>query len=289
MANLTSVSVSPSSPFILTGTTQQFTATAHYSDQPDIDITTNPLTTWASATTSVAIINSVGLATAQSISGSSIISASFGGFDGYSTLIVGIANYIKILEQLVEGVKVTETVETADHNPIAQMTVPVLSMVAGGVTFKNGASNAGGPIGYTVASGHPGDFTKLYMAEQAQTIGQWVQLNSSQRATTVFNTTQRDLGVVKSIAVVDGYDGYDGYQLAFSGSPVLVQIAGEAYVSTTDNTIVIGSYLGPDINGKIKAIPFDPEEPTPILGFALEAHGQTYDNMVLMRIQICGE
>lgn len=283
MATLTSVTVTPANPFVLATQTQQFTATAHFSDAPDADVTTDPTTVWSSATLSVATISIIGLATALTISGSTVITASYGGFDGTAILRVGLANYSRIFEQLVEDVKVTETLLNAPHDPISKMSSSILSMFAGGVTLQNVTGTSGGPIGYTIAIGHPGDFTKSYICAQQQSIGQWAQLNSSGLATTTFGS-QKNLGVVSSISVDSS-----GTQLSAGGNPVFVQIAGEAYVSTTDVTIVLGSFLGPDITGKVKAIPFNPASPTPILGYALENFSQTYTNMVLMRIQICGE
>ncbi len=67
---LVSIAVTPASPSIANGLTQQFTATGTYSDGSTGDITAN--VTWASATTSVATIASGGLATGVGVGTSNI-------------------------------------------------------------------------------------------------------------------------------------------------------------------------------------------------------------------------
>src|SRR5262249_32166178 len=59
--NLVSIAVTPASPSITAGATQQFTATGTYQDTSTANITGS--VTWNSATPSVATINSSGLAT----------------------------------------------------------------------------------------------------------------------------------------------------------------------------------------------------------------------------------
>ncbi len=288
MATLTSITIDPSNPFKLVNTTQAFTATAHFSDADDADITQEPTASWASSEETIATITTSGtkgIATTLTLSGSTIISVTYGDITATTILKVGLANYTRMIEQTVEGIKVGETSETAPHNPLSKLAVPYISMLTGGVTFVNLTGVSGDPIGYTTVSGHPGDFSKLYISNELQDIGYWVQLNEDGYATTAFDSSYRNLGVVSSICL-----DADDNQLAEGGNPVLVQIAGDAYVQAT-GPINSGDFLGPDDSndGKVKMITFDPESPTPILGFALEAYEATYSGMVLMRIQICGE
>lgn len=289
MANLTSITISPANPYILVSTTQAFIATAHFSDAPDATITTDPTTLWASSDTSVATISNSGMtkgtATALTISGSSVISATYGGKVGTTILRVGLANYTRIVEKTVEDVRIGETVLNAAHNPILRLSVPNISMFTGGVTFINTDGYAGGPpIGWTTVSGHPGNFTRLYITNEADQDGYWVQLNNTNNyVTTSFNVNQRNVGVVSSTPV-----DVSGNPLASGGTPVLVQIAGEAYVAAT-GPINAGDFLGPDTNGKVKMVTFNPAAPTPILGYALENFAASFAGKVLMRIQICGE
>lgn len=289
MATLTSITITPSNPFILVSNSQLFTLTAHFSDAPDDPtVGTSVSTNWSSSDIAVATITNThdafaGVATAQTISGSTIITATYGGKTATTILKVGLANYSRIVEPTVEGVKVSETIINAAHNPISRLSAPIISMFTGGVAFTNANAVSGGPIGYTVVSGHPDNFTQLYIANEQQQVGQWVQLNSSSYATIAFNVNQKNLGVVSSVSLDSG-----GNQLTAGGNPVLVQITGEAYVQATA-PINAGDFLGPDVSGKVKTVPFDPGMPTPILGFALENYSATFSGMVRMRIQICGE
>jgi hypothetical protein len=73
---LKSIAVTPTSPAIVKGDTQQFTATGTYSDGSTKNITTS--VTWASGTTSVATISAGGLATGAGV-GMSNITASLSG------------------------------------------------------------------------------------------------------------------------------------------------------------------------------------------------------------------
>ena len=74
----TSVTVLPASVSLGIGGTQQFTATATFSGQPNLDVTASA--TWSSGNPSVVSVNSTGLATVLAASDTAIpITASFGG------------------------------------------------------------------------------------------------------------------------------------------------------------------------------------------------------------------
>src|SRR5216684_8969136 len=82
---MTSVQVSPSTISIGVGSNQQFTATAHYSDSTSKDITSSAQ--WISSDSSVASINSSGMA-AGSNSGTVTITAKSGTQQSSATLKV---------------------------------------------------------------------------------------------------------------------------------------------------------------------------------------------------------
>ncbi len=84
-ATLQSIAVTPANPSIVKGQTEQFTATGTYSDNSTQNLTNS--VTWASATTSVATINSTGLATSVGV-GTSNISATMGSIVGSTVLTV---------------------------------------------------------------------------------------------------------------------------------------------------------------------------------------------------------
>lgn len=299
MPTLTSVIVSPSNPFILTKSgqnTQQFTATAHFSDAAPADITNDGSIAWDVGTTSV-LSNSVasvsntsptkGLVTANTISGSTNIRATYGGITGVAILRVGLSNYTRIYEQLVEPTKISSIPNFNAHNPVSKLTVPNFSLMTGGVTFINstGVVNTT-PVGWTTVSGHPDAFATQYIAFEQQFDGYWTGLRTDGYATTNLSTIVKNLGVVTSICV----DG-SGNAFTHGGYPVLIQQSGEPYVYTQDATITAGDFLGPNtaVIGAIMKVSYNPASPTPIIGFALENYSATYQNMVKIRIQICGE
>jgi hypothetical protein len=84
-APLISIAVTPANPSVSSGSTQQFQAVGTYSDSTTQDITGQ--VTWTSADSTVAIINSAGLATANN-AGSSLITATQGSISGNTTLSV---------------------------------------------------------------------------------------------------------------------------------------------------------------------------------------------------------
>src|SRR5438874_4956331 len=92
-AALVSIAVTPASPSIPKGTTQQFTATGTYSDGSTQDLTGSA--TWVSANTAVATITAGGLATGAA-QGTSQISASSAGLTGITTLTVAPATPVSI-------------------------------------------------------------------------------------------------------------------------------------------------------------------------------------------------
>lgn len=86
-----SIAVTPISPSILVTTTQQMTAIATFQDGSTLDVTSNPLTVWASAMPSVATINAAGLLTGASV-GTSMVTAAFGGVTSGNDLVTIIGN-----------------------------------------------------------------------------------------------------------------------------------------------------------------------------------------------------
>lgn len=82
---LTSVSVSPTSANVETGSTQQFSATAQYSDGSTANVSSTA--TWAVGNPSIASISSTGLVTGKG-SGTTTVSASLGGMLASANLVV---------------------------------------------------------------------------------------------------------------------------------------------------------------------------------------------------------
>ncbi|MDR3491540.1 MAG: Ig-like domain-containing protein [Gammaproteobacteria bacterium] len=88
-ATLTSITITPTSPSVANGNTEQFTATGIFSDNSNQDLTSQ--VTWSSSNTAVATISNVsgqnGIATTKSL-GSTTITATFGAISGSTTLHV---------------------------------------------------------------------------------------------------------------------------------------------------------------------------------------------------------
>ena len=82
---LQSIAVTPVTPSVVVGATQQFTATGTFSDATVQDLTSSA--TWSSGTTSVATISGAGLA-AGVAAGSSLMTAKSGSISGSTTLTV---------------------------------------------------------------------------------------------------------------------------------------------------------------------------------------------------------
>jgi len=90
---LVSIAVTPATPSIPKGSTQQFTATGTYTDASTLDVTAS--VTWASSNTAAATISAAGLATGVA-QGSSQVSATLSGVTGSTTLTIGPAALVSI-------------------------------------------------------------------------------------------------------------------------------------------------------------------------------------------------
>ena len=90
---LTSIAVTPAVPSVTVDTTQQFVATGTFSDGSAQDLTGR--VTWTSSNTSVASINSTGMATTV-VTGTATISASLGAIAGSTGLTVTAATLTSI-------------------------------------------------------------------------------------------------------------------------------------------------------------------------------------------------
>ncbi len=85
-AALESIAVTPANPSVVTGQTQQFTATGTFSDGTTRNLP-NPLVTWVSSTPAVATINANGLARTWAV-GTTTISAAVGGISASTVMNV---------------------------------------------------------------------------------------------------------------------------------------------------------------------------------------------------------
>lgn len=84
-ATMQSISVGPTTPIITNGASQQFTATAHFSDNSTQDLTSN--VTWSSSATNIATVGSDGMAHSVA-AGTAMITATKGSLSGNTLLTV---------------------------------------------------------------------------------------------------------------------------------------------------------------------------------------------------------
>ena len=91
-AHLTSIEVSPATPSIALGTTQQFTAVGNFDDGSTQLLTS---VTWAASLVSISTIDAAGLATAVG-TGTTTISATSGSVTGTATLTVSTATLVSL-------------------------------------------------------------------------------------------------------------------------------------------------------------------------------------------------
>jgi hypothetical protein len=147
---LASISVAPASPTIVTGATQQFTATGHYANSTTQDLTTSA--TWSSSNTGVATIanasGSQGLATAKGVGPTAITAASGGVTSAPATLTVAQAN---TTTTLLSGKNPATDVDSITFTATVAAVSPGAGTLTGTITFKDGATTLGSPV--TLTSG----------------------------------------------------------------------------------------------------------------------------------------
>ena len=145
---LTSISVTPASPTIAPGATQQFTATGHYANSTTQDLTTSA--TWSSSNTGVATISnatgSQGLVTAKGVGTTTITAASGGVTSAAVTLTVTQAN---TTTTLLSDKNPATDVDSITFTATVAAVPPGAGTPTGTITFKDGATTLGNPVTMT--------------------------------------------------------------------------------------------------------------------------------------------
>ncbi len=234
---LTSIAVTPSSPSVSVGSTQQFTATGTYSDSSTQNITSS--VTWTSSASSVATISTSGLATVAS-TGSSIIRAALGSVSG-STGLTGVPQTAKYVTFTAgdSGSSVSSTtylnnVQTGDliiifshwdnqavtgtaSDSLGNVYTPVSGPITVGTTGRFQAWYAknvqGGAIGFTVT--YSGRTTSLSVIDVAEYAGLDKTAPLDTYATAVGSGTTASIGPTPTSSsapdTLVGLFGFDGY------------------------------------------------------------------------------
>jgi hypothetical protein len=172
---LKSIAVTPASPSIVKGATQQFTATGTYSDGSTQNITTS--VTWTSGTTSVATINSGGLATGVAAGTSNITASQSGVTSPADVLTVTVATSSSAtysgLDTTTQGTWTNkygangQLIANDINNPATYATVSL----SGDTAYTwSGASAANCPRALQVSSGSANCIASTYYAATSFTI-----------------------------------------------------------------------------------------------------------------------
>jgi uncharacterized protein YjdB len=177
---LVSIAVTPASPSIIKGSTQQFAATGTYSDNSTQDLTSS--VTWSSGTTTVATISAAGLASGAGV-GTSAIKATSGTVFGSTVLTVTAPSLQSITvspatASVAKGATQQFTAtghfsDTSTQNLTATVTWSSSSTTIATVSNSSGTQGlatgvaAGGPITITAAQGTIKGTTQLTVTAPA--------------------------------------------------------------------------------------------------------------------------
>jgi uncharacterized protein YjdB len=162
-ATLSSITVTPASASIAKGTTQQFTATGHYTDNSTQNLTGSVI--WSSSATATAAINTAGVATGVAVGGPVTITATSGSIAGTASLTVTSPTLLSIAVTPVSATIAKGTTQqytatgTYTDNSTQNLTGSVIwSSSASGIATITTAGvatgvTAGGPVSITATSG----------------------------------------------------------------------------------------------------------------------------------------
>jgi len=227
-AELTALTLSPQTPTIYAGETQQFTATGTMTDGTSQDFTTR--VTWTSFSTAVATINAAGLASALA-AGTSTIGASFSFVASATGQNVTVsASTTLTVKQLVAlvltsptttltvGDSTSVTVTSSDPAPAGGLVITLTASGIGSASFPSAASIAAGGTSTTfvLTASAAGDLTLT--AAAFERLPGSIAFNIQPRLQ--INTVTPASGAVESLVTLAG-TGFDpspaNNQVAFRG------------------------------------------------------------------------
>jgi hypothetical protein len=246
-AALVSIAVTPASPSIVKGATQQFTATGTYSDSSTQNLTSTA--TWSSATVSVATINAAGLATGVAAGTSNITATNSTGnvTSNAATLTVNTPGQL------------TSNPLSLNFNNVSVGSSSTLSVTltnSGGsaVTISNvsiagpGFGASGVPTGTTLNTGQSATLNATFTPAASGSVAGSVTLtsNAANSPTTIALSGTAVQPIQHSVALswvasTSTVSGYNIYQGTVSGGPYAkLTSALDASTSYTDSTVQSG-------------------------------------------------
>ncbi len=144
--SVTAVSITPESPSICPGQSQQFTATATFNDGSTQDITSSAA--WTSSKTAIATVNSGGLAASSISTGSTTISASYSGVSNSAPLSVVLGQQFTYVFAVFPPVSGSNNTHFMDH-VINQPSIDGVTVISNWTKAETGTPgpNTCSPVG----------------------------------------------------------------------------------------------------------------------------------------------
>jgi Bacterial Ig-like domain (group 3)/Bacterial Ig-like domain (group 2)/MBG domain len=241
-STLTSIAVTPKTPSIAAGATEPFTATGTYSDESTQNVTTQAA--WTSSATTVAGINSAGVASGL-CAGSTTVSASMSGETNGTTLTVtGKGATTTVVSSGVnpssagQSVSFTATVTAACGTPTGTVQFAVDgSSYGSAVTLNNGTASISDALGsgsHTVAAVYSGSTT--FGTSTSSTFTQTVNSGSKSNPT---------LTVTNSPVTYDGSPQAAQVSASVAGTVSNVLYSGSSTVPSAPGTYAITANFAP--------------------------------------------
>lgn len=220
-----SIAVTPSSPSIVAGNTQQFTATATFQDGSTLDVTNNALTVWTSGTPATGTISSTGLFTAVAL-GTTAVTAAFGGVtssvDTVTVISGAIPTSITFSPGTVQLRKGQAQQLTATGHLVGGGTVDITGL---GSTSWSSSNSSIVSVGDLVAGGTPGLLGYASSGVVAITVHYLGVVASMQVVAVLPSTDENEHHPFPGI--LRGLWDYQGGQIVWTGDRVLVARKGD--------------------------------------------------------------
>jgi acetyl esterase/lipase len=252
---LAAIAVTPAIPAVPLGLTQQLSATGRYSDGSSHDIT--GVVSWSSSSTSVAAVNSQGLATSASV-GTATITAALGRVLGSTTLTVtavavsviyvapGVPSIaLGTTRQFTATATMTDG-ETRDLTAAAQWssgTSGVATIASGGLATSVGV----GVTGITATVGKASDTASLTITNTKVTKITVAPATGSDQAGTSQQFTATGTysdGSKKDLTAAGYWSSSNGGVATISNTPQTVGLASALKAGSTTITAVVGGVSG---------------------------------------------